>query len=80
MVAPARHAVLLLDQAGWHLSGDVIVPDNITLLPLPPKCPELNVMENVWQFMRNNWLSNRVFRNHDDIVAHWPEVTKRPAL
>ena len=51
-VTPGRHAVLLLDQAGWHMSGEVAVPDNITLLPLPPKCPELNVMENVWQFMR----------------------------
>ena len=70
MVSPGRHAVLLLDQAGWHLSGEVAVPDNITLLPLPAKCPELNVMENVWQFMRDNWLSNRVFRDHDDIVAH----------
>ena len=82
MVSPARHAVLLLDQAGWHLSGDVIVPDNITLLPLPPKCPELNVMENVWQFMRDNWLSNRVFRNHDDIVAHccnaWNRLVDQP--
>jgi hypothetical protein len=36
MVAPGRHAVLLLDQAGWHLSGVVEVPPNITLLPLPP--------------------------------------------
>ena len=70
MVSPGKHAVLLLDQAGWHLSADVVVPDNITLLPLPAKCPELNVMENVWQFMRDNWLSNRVFRDHDDIVAH----------
>jgi hypothetical protein len=42
MVAPGRHAVLLLDQAGWHLSGMVEVPPNITLLPLPPKCPELS--------------------------------------
>ena len=38
MVEPGRHAVLLLDQAGWHLSDQVAVPDNITLLPLPPKC------------------------------------------
>ncbi len=65
-----KHAVLLLDQAGWHLSGEVSVPDNITLLPLPPKCPELNVMENIWQFMQDNWLSNGVFRDHDDIVDH----------
>jgi hypothetical protein len=67
---PGEHAVLRLDQARWHLSGDVVVTDNVTLLPLPQKCPELNFMENVWQFMRDNWLSNRVFRDHDDIVAH----------
>ena len=46
------------------------MPDNITLLPLPQKCTELNVMENVWQFMRDNWLSNRAFQDHDDIVEH----------
>jgi hypothetical protein len=79
MVSPGKHAVLLLDQAGWHLSGDVAVPDNITLLPLPPKCPELNVMENVWQFMRDNWLSNRVFRDHDGVEdGHRPH--RRPLL
>lgn len=82
MVSPARHAVLLLDQAGWHLCGDVTVPDNIPLLPLPPKCPEVNVMENVRQFMRDNWLSNRVFRDHDDIVAHcchaWNRLVDQP--
>lgn len=39
-VAPSAHAVLLLDQAGWHLSDRLVVPPNITLVPLPPKCPE----------------------------------------
>ena len=81
-VSPGRHAVLLLDQAGWHLSGGVAVPANITLLALPPKCPELNVMENVWQFMRDNWLSNRVFEDHDDVVDHccnaWNRLTDQP--
>jgi hypothetical protein len=61
-VAPGAHAVLLLDQAGWHLSARLTVPPNVTLLPLPAKCPELNLVENVWQFLRNNWLSNRIFR------------------
>jgi len=74
--------VLPLDQAGRHLSGGVAVPGNITLPPLPPKCPELNVMENVWQFMRDNWLSNRVFRDHDDIVDHcrhhWNHLVEQP--
>ena len=59
-VAPGAHAVLILDQAGWHLSAGLVVPANITLLPLPSKCPELNPVENVWQFMRDNWLSNRI--------------------
>jgi transposase len=53
-VAPGAHAVLVLDQAGWHMSGGLTVPDNITLMPLPPYCPELNPQENVWQFMRDN--------------------------
>ncbi len=69
-VAPGAHAVLLLDQAGWHLSDKLIVPPNITLLPLPAKCPELNPTENIWQFIRDNWLSNRVFRSYDDILEH----------
>jgi len=82
MVRPRRHAVLLLDQAGWHMSGQVEVPANITLLPLPPKCPELNVMENVWQFMRDNWLSNLVFHDHNDITGHccfyWNRLIDQP--
>ena len=70
MVSHGKQPVLLRDRDGWHLSGEVSVPANITLLPLPPKCPELNVMENIGRFMRDNWLSNRVFRHHDDIVDH----------
>jgi transposase len=50
-VAPTAHAILLVDQAGWHLSTRLIVPTNITIIPLPPKCPELNPVENVWQFI-----------------------------
>jgi len=47
MVAPDAHAVLLLDQAGRHLAGALVMPANITLLPLPPRSPELNPVENV---------------------------------
>jgi hypothetical protein len=68
-VDPGAHAVVILDQAGWHTSSRLLVPDNITLLPLPPRSPELNPVENVWQFMRDNWLSNRVFDGYDDIVS-----------
>ena len=68
-VTPGAQALLILDQAGWHTTGKLAIPPNITLLPLPPRSPELNPMENIWQFMRDNWLSNRVFKSYDDIVA-----------
>jgi transposase len=55
-VVPGAHAALLVDQAGWHLSNKLVVPLNITIVPLPPKCPELNPVENIWQYMRDNWL------------------------
>ncbi len=47
-VASGAHALLILDGAGWHGSAELEVPDNITLLKLPPYSPELNPMENVW--------------------------------
>lgn len=81
-VAPNTHAVLLLDQAGWHLSEKIEVPGNITLMPLPPKSPELNPVENIWQFMRDNWLSNRIFHSYDDILDHccyaWNKLLAQP--
>jgi transposase len=81
-VATDAHAVLLLDQAGWHMSQKVLVPPNITLMPLPPRAPELNPVENVWQFMRQNWLSNRIFTSHRDIVDHcchaWNRLVDQP--
>ena len=81
-VADNAHAVLIMDQAGWHLSKNLIVPGNITLLPLPPRSPELNPVENIWQFMRDNWLSNRVFKSYDDIVDHcsysWRKLQNQP--
>ena len=81
-VAPGAHAVLLLDRAAWHMSDKLVVPANITLVPLPPRCPELNTMENVWQFMRDNWLSNRIFQSYEVIVDHcchaWNRLTDQP--
>jgi hypothetical protein len=68
-VAPGAHAILVLDQAGWHTTQALTVPRNITILPLPPRSPELNPTENIWQFIRQNALSNRVFKSYDDIVT-----------
>jgi hypothetical protein len=81
-VAPGAHAAVLLDQAGWHLSAKLLVPSNVTLVPLPAKCPELNAIENLWQFVRDNWLSNRIFRSYGNIVDHcchaWNKVIEQP--
>jgi len=68
-VAPGAHAVVVLDQAGWHDTRCLDVPDNITLLPLPSYSPELNPVENVWQYLRQNYLSNRVFADYDAIIV-----------
>ena len=81
-VAPGARALLLVDQAGWHMSENLVVPPNVTLVPLPPKCPELNPVENIWQFLRDNWLSNRVFTSYDNIVDHccdaWNKLIAQP--
>jgi transposase len=61
--------VLILDQAGWHTTTKLIVPKNITLLPLPPRSPEIKPVENIWQYIRDNRLSNPIFRSYDNIVA-----------
>ena len=52
MVAPGAHAFVQMDQAGWHTTGKLVGPGNITIVALPAECPELNPVENIWQFMR----------------------------
>ena len=63
------HAVVIIDGAGWHKEGgDLLVPTNLSLLKLPPYSPELNAQENIWQFLRQNFLAGRIFDSYDDIV------------
>ena len=58
------------------------MPANITIVLLPAKCPEFNTVENVWQFLRANWLSNRLFRSYNAIVDHccdaWDRLADQP--
>ena len=81
-IAAGAHAAILVDQAGWHRSGKLRIPSNLTLIPLPAKCPELNPQENIWQFMRDNWLSNRVFESYEKIVDlccdAWNKLIEQP--
>lgn len=68
-VAPDAHAVVVLDGAGWHQTGGRLqVPDTITLLPLPPYAPELNPIENLWEYLRGNLLSFRIWDTYEAIL------------
>ncbi len=74
-VLPGAHAVLICDGAGWHQRGKKLaVPGNITLIPLPPYSPELNAMENVWQYLRGNKLSLLIWDSYEAIVAACKEA------
>jgi transposase len=65
-LGPDEHAVLVLDQAGWHVANAMIVPANVSLVPLPPYSPELNPVERIWLHLRERYLSHRL---HDDYEA-----------
>lgn len=81
-VAKHAHAVLILDRAGWHTTDKLKVPKNLTIILLPSKSPELNPVENIWQYMRANWLSNRIFESYGDIIEAaceaWNKLTALP--
>ena len=76
-VAMGAHAVVLLDRAGWHTTRLLKAPENLTLIYLPSRSPELNPQENIWQYMRANWLSNRIFETYDDIIEAACEAWKK---
>ena len=88
-VTPGAHAVLLLDRAGWHTTSKLSIPDNISLVFLPPRSPELctkwtrsgNPVENVWQYLRQTHLSNRVFETYTAILNAadaWNRLIEKP--
>jgi DDE superfamily endonuclease len=81
-VAKGAHAVLLLDRAGWHTTRNLAVPKNMKLIFLPSRAPELNPVENIWQYLRANWLANRVFETYDDIIdaacQAWQNLIAQP--
>lgn len=67
-VAAGAHGIVVMDKAGWHTTTALKVPANLSLLHLPAYSPELNPQENIWQFLRQTYLSNRVFDGYDAIV------------
>ena len=66
----------------WYTTGELKVPNNITLLFLPSRAPELNPVENLWQFLRQTYLSNRTFETYQDILdaacEAWNRIIDQP--
>jgi len=81
-VAAGAHAVVLMDRAGWHKTDKLKVPENLTIILLPARSPELNPVENVWQYLRQNWLSNSVFLDYQAILdagcSAWNKLIAQP--
>ena len=67
-VSPRAHAIVLMDRAGWHRSKSLRVPQNLTIMLLPPRSPELNPVEIIWHWLRSHCLSNRLYINYEAIV------------
>ena len=83
-VAPDVQVVLVLDGAGWHASKGLRVPDNITLITLPPYSPELNPMEPAWLYLKSHYLANRVYEDHEALyeagIDAWNRFTADQAV
>ena len=62
------HAVMVLDQAGWHGAKALQVPESITLVPLPPYSPDLNPVERIWLYLRERYLSHRLLADDEAVV------------
>lgn len=67
-LTPDEHVVMVMDRAGWHVSKRLVVPENITILHLPPYSPELNPVERLWLYIKSHFLSNKVFADYDHLV------------
>ena len=82
-VCSGAHAVVVCDGAGWHQRGERLpIPDNLSLLPLPSYSPECNPTENVWEYLRSNQLSTRVWDSYDAMLAEcaraWNDLMADP--
>ena len=60
---------LIMDGAGWHKSDDLKAPDNIKIFFLPPYSPELNPVERLWLYIKQNILSNKIYQTIGDLES-----------
>jgi transposase len=79
-IAADVHVALIWDQAGYHTAGKLKVPANVTLVPLPPRSPELNPVENLWHYLRSHYWSNRCYGDYDALRAAACDAWQRACL
>lgn len=83
-VDPDVHVVMVWDRAGFHTSGALRLPDNVTVIPLPAYSPELNPVENLWHYLRSHYWSNRTYADYDALrlaaVDAWHKAALVPAI
>ena len=74
-----EHAVLVMDNAGWHHANELKMPENVTPMFLPPHSPELNPIERLWAYLKSHFLSNRAYEDYQAIldagVDAWNRLT-----
>ncbi len=79
-LAADEHAVMIWDGAGFHTSKSLRVPENVTLLQLPPYSPELNPIENLWHYLKSHFWSNRAYAGYDELEAAAIDAWHRAVL
>lgn len=83
-VSDGKHAVVIMDNAGWHIAKKLLVPENLTLMPLPPYSPELNPEEKPWSWLKQRHLANRTFESVAEIITAacdaWNDFVAQPGL
>lgn len=81
---PDEFILMFMDQAGWHRSGTLVVPERMRLEWLPPYSPECNPTEHIWEEMREKWMGNTVFSSltavEDMLVEALRSLEKNAAL
>lgn len=78
------HVVMVWDQAGFHMSKKLKVPENITIIPLPPYSPELNPVENLWHYLRSHYWANSSYADYDALrysaIEAWRKAVLNPSI
>ena len=74
------HVLLVWDQAGFHTSKKLKIPENMTIVPLPPYSPELNPVENLWHYLRSHYWANRIYTDYDALRLAGVDAWQKAAL